>query len=126
MSVVQGLAFAAILAPIAFGAHQRAHTIGICSKQALNRSPCWLFISALWGRVAFVGFGGPRQGVRTDVGRCHCGHRAYVNTAEPEIPQGGAEGMLVTQGGRFGAWPHLHSTAQAAASAGGPHQRAQS
>jgi hypothetical protein len=26
--------------------------------------------------------------------------------------------MLVTQGGRFGAWPHLHSTARAA-SAGG-------
>jgi hypothetical protein len=29
MSIVQRLAFAAILAPIAFGAHQRAHTIGI-------------------------------------------------------------------------------------------------
>ena len=41
-----------------------------------------------------------------------------MNAAEAEIPQGGAEGMLVTQGGRFGAWPHLHSTARAA-SAGG-------
>jgi hypothetical protein len=29
MSVVQGLAFAAILAPIAFGAHKVACTIGI-------------------------------------------------------------------------------------------------
>jgi len=37
-----------------------------------------------------------------------------MNAAEAEIPQGGAEGMLVTQGGRFGAWPHLHSTARAA------------
>jgi hypothetical protein len=40
-------------------------------------------------------------------------HRAYMNTAEAEIPQGG-EGMLVTQGGRSGGWPHLHSTARAA------------
>ncbi len=29
---------------------------------------------------------------------------SYTITAEVEIPQGGAEGMLVTQGGRFGGW----------------------
>jgi hypothetical protein len=29
MSVMQGLAFAAILATMAFGAHQSAHTVGI-------------------------------------------------------------------------------------------------
>jgi hypothetical protein len=30
--------------------------------------------------------------------------RSYTITAEVEIPQGGAEGMLVTQGGRFGGY----------------------
>jgi arylsulfatase A-like enzyme len=29
---------------------------------------------------------------------------SYTITAEVEIPQGGAEGMMVTQGGRFGGW----------------------
>ena len=29
---------------------------------------------------------------------------SYTITAEVEVPQGGAEGMLVTQGGRFGGW----------------------
>jgi len=29
---------------------------------------------------------------------------SYTVTAEVDIPQGGAEGMLVTQGGRFGGW----------------------
>jgi arylsulfatase A-like enzyme len=29
---------------------------------------------------------------------------SYTITAEVDIPQGGAEGMLVTQGGRFGGW----------------------
>ena len=29
---------------------------------------------------------------------------SYAITAEIEIPQGGAQGMLVTQGGRFGGW----------------------
>jgi arylsulfatase len=29
---------------------------------------------------------------------------SYTITAEVEIPQGGAEGMLATQGGRFGGW----------------------
>ena len=57
MSVMQGLAFVAILAPIAFGAHQSATT------GTLNRSySCWLFISIPWGHAAFVGFGGRRQG----------------------------------------------------------------
>ena len=27
---------------------------------------------------------------------------SYTITADIEVPQGGAEGMLVTQGGRFG------------------------
>jgi hypothetical protein len=39
----------------------------------------------------------PATGVRADVGRCYCGHRAYMNSAEAEIPQSGAEGMLVTR-----------------------------
>jgi len=30
--------------------------------------------------------------------------RSYTITAEVEIPEGGAEGMLVTQGGRFGGY----------------------
>ena len=29
---------------------------------------------------------------------------SYALTAEVEVPQGGAEGMIVTQGGRFGGW----------------------
>ena len=29
---------------------------------------------------------------------------SYTITAEVEVPQGGAEGMMVTQGGRFGGW----------------------
>jgi hypothetical protein len=29
---------------------------------------------------------------------------SYTITAEVDIPEGGAEGMLVTQGGRFGGW----------------------
>ena len=29
---------------------------------------------------------------------------SYTITAEVEVPQGGGEGMLVTQGGRFGGW----------------------
>lgn len=29
---------------------------------------------------------------------------SYILTAEVEIPEGGAEGMLATQGGRFGGW----------------------
>ena len=29
---------------------------------------------------------------------------SYTITAEVEVPQGGAEGMLATQGGRFGGW----------------------
>ena len=31
-------------------------------------------------------------------------NRAYTITAEVQIPQGGAEGMIVTQGGRFGGY----------------------
>jgi arylsulfatase len=31
-------------------------------------------------------------------------NRAYTITAEVEIPQGGAEGMIVTDGGRFGGY----------------------
>jgi arylsulfatase len=29
---------------------------------------------------------------------------SYTFTADVEIPEGGAEGMLITQGGRFGGW----------------------
>jgi hypothetical protein len=31
-------------------------------------------------------------------------NKAYTITAEVEIPDGGAEGMIVTQGGRFGGY----------------------
>src|SRR6185312_9267669 len=31
-------------------------------------------------------------------------NRSYTITADVEIPQGGAEGMIVTQGGRFGGY----------------------
>jgi arylsulfatase len=31
-------------------------------------------------------------------------NKSYTVTAEVEIPEGGAEGVLVTQGGRFGGW----------------------
>ena len=31
-------------------------------------------------------------------------NKAYTITAEVEIPPGGAEGMIVTQGGRFGGY----------------------
>jgi arylsulfatase len=31
-------------------------------------------------------------------------NKAYTITAEVEIPEGGAEGMIVTQGGRFGGY----------------------
>jgi arylsulfatase len=31
-------------------------------------------------------------------------NRSYTITAEVEIPKGGAEGVLATQGGRFGGW----------------------
>ncbi len=31
-------------------------------------------------------------------------NRSYTITAEVEIPEGGAEGMIVTQGGRFGGY----------------------
>ena len=30
--------------------------------------------------------------------------KSYTITAEVEIPEGGAEGMIVTQGGRFGGY----------------------
>ncbi len=31
-------------------------------------------------------------------------NKSFTITAEVEIPEGGAEGVLVTQGGRFGGW----------------------
>jgi len=31
-------------------------------------------------------------------------NKSYTVTAEVEIPEGGAEGVLITQGGRFGGW----------------------
>ena len=31
-------------------------------------------------------------------------NRSYRITAEIEVPQGGANGMLITQGGRFAGW----------------------
>jgi len=31
-------------------------------------------------------------------------NKSYTLTAEVEIPEGGAEGVLITQGGRFGGW----------------------
>ena len=31
-------------------------------------------------------------------------NRSFTVTAEVEIPEGGAEGVLITQGGRFGGW----------------------
>ena len=31
-------------------------------------------------------------------------NKSYTITAEVEIPEGGAEGMIVTQGGRFGGY----------------------
>ena len=34
----------------------------------------------------------------------HILNRAYTITAEVTIPAGGAEGMIVTQGGRFGGY----------------------
>jgi arylsulfatase len=37
-------------------------------------------------------------------------NKAYTITAEVEIPQGGAEGMIVTQGGRFGGYGLFLST----------------
>lgn len=34
-------------------------------------------------------------------------NKSFTVTAEVEIPQGGAEGVLITQGGRFGGWAML-------------------
>jgi len=56
--------------------------------------------SASGGRTRFVYTGGlantPKGGAPSFL------DRSYTITAEVDIPQGGAEGMLVTDGGRFG------------------------
>src|SRR5262249_39563799 len=52
------------------------------------------------GRTQFV-YNGPISGLQMNAAP-HMLNRAYRITADIEVPQGGANGMLVTQGGRFG------------------------
>jgi len=46
--------------------------------------------------------------------------RSYTITAEVDIPAGGAEGMIVTQGGRFGGWGFYLTTGVAGVGKGKP------
>jgi arylsulfatase len=54
------------------------------------------------GRTLFE-YSGPLTGVPGSAAP-HILNRPYVITAEVEIPPGGAEGMIVTEGGRFGGY----------------------
>ena len=46
--------------------------------------------------------------------------RSYSITADVDIPEGGAEGMIVTQGGRFGGWGFYLTTGLAGVGKGKP------
>lgn len=54
------------------------------------------------GRTEFV-FRGVGMGLTSDAAPSIV-NRAYTVSAEFEVPQGGAEGVLATHGGRFGGW----------------------
>ncbi len=54
------------------------------------------------GRTAFT-YSGPLANVPGS-GAPHILNKSYTITAEVTIPEGGAEGMIVTQGGRFGGY----------------------
>ena len=43
-------------------------------------------------------------------------NRSYTITAELEIPEGGGEGMIVTEGGRFGGYGSVFTEGQAGVS----------
>jgi len=53
-------------------------------------------------RTVFNYSGGPTSIANS--GAPHILNRSYTITAEVEIPEGGAEGMIVTDGGRFGGY----------------------
>ncbi len=54
------------------------------------------------GRTTFT-YSGPLANVPGSTAP-HILNKSYTITAEVEIPEGGAEGMIVTQGGRFGGY----------------------
>src|SRR5678810_1125811 len=58
--------------------------------------------SATAGRTSFT-YSGELDGVPASAAP-NILERSYTITAEVEIPEGGAEGMIVTQGGRFGGY----------------------
>ncbi len=58
--------------------------------------------SATAGRTTFT-YSGPLSGVPASAAPSIL-EKSYTITAEVEIPEGGAEGMIVTQGGRFGGY----------------------
>jgi hypothetical protein len=53
-------------------------------------------------RTVFTYSGGPTS--IPNSGAPHVLNRSYTITADVEIPEGGAEGMIVTDGGRFGGY----------------------
>ena len=58
--------------------------------------------SATAGRTTFTYSGGIER--RSGRLRASVLNRSYIITAEVTIPEGGAEGMIVTEGGRFGGY----------------------
>jgi arylsulfatase len=58
--------------------------------------------SATAGRTKFT-YSGPLSGVPASVAPSIL-NKSYTITAEVEIPEGGGEGMIVTEGGRFGGY----------------------
>ena len=68
---------------------------------ALARTQSYLRPYAFNGRTDFTFYPGPRlpESAFPDVK-----NKSFTMTASVEIPAGGAEGVLATQGGRFGGW----------------------
>jgi arylsulfatase len=58
--------------------------------------------SLMWGRTSvtlYPGMIGMTENATLDIK-----NRSHIITAEIEVPQGGGEGVIIAQGGRFGGW----------------------
>ena len=64
------------------------------------------------GRKVFTYTGEPVTGI-PDGTAPNVLNTSYTITADIDVPQGGGEGMIVTEGGRFGGYGHVPAEGQA-------------
>jgi arylsulfatase A-like enzyme len=84
-----------------FYAEARKYNVLPIDPRALERTQSFMRPYAFNGRQDFTFYPGPRL---TDQAFPDIKNKSFSLTATVDVPAGGAEGVVATQGGRFGGW----------------------